>query len=52
VPAFEREGYLWSEFRIRDLAGTPTYPDFWSMAGNTGAREPQRFTALSANDGL
>jgi L-2-hydroxyglutarate oxidase len=33
VLAFKREGYKRTDFNLRDLAGTLTYPGFWHMAG-------------------
>jgi L-2-hydroxyglutarate oxidase len=33
VLAFKREGYRRTDFSLRDLAGTLTYPGFWRMAG-------------------
>jgi L-2-hydroxyglutarate oxidase len=32
VLAFKREGYRRTDFNLRDLAGTLTYPGFWHMA--------------------
>jgi len=33
VLALKREGYKRTDFNVRDLAGTLTYPGFWHMAG-------------------
>lgn len=33
VLALRREGYKRTDFNLRDLAGTLTYPGFWHMAG-------------------
>jgi L-2-hydroxyglutarate oxidase LhgO len=33
VLALKREGYKRTDFNLRDLAGTLTYPGFWHMAG-------------------
>ena len=33
VLALKREGYKRTDFSLRDLAGTLTYPGFWHMAG-------------------
>ena len=33
VLAFKREGYKRTDFNLKDLAGTLTYPGFWRMAG-------------------
>jgi L-2-hydroxyglutarate oxidase len=33
VLALKREGYKRTDFKLRDLAGTLTYPGFWHMAG-------------------
>jgi len=32
VLAFKREGYRWTDFSLRDTAGTLSYPGFWRMA--------------------
>ncbi|MBZ5570461.1 MAG: L-2-hydroxyglutarate oxidase [Acidobacteriia bacterium] len=42
VLAFKREGYRRTDFSLRDLAGTLTYPGFWRMAAKywqSGAAE-------------
>jgi L-2-hydroxyglutarate oxidase len=42
VLAFKREGYRWTDFSLRDLAGTLAYPGFWRMAAKywqSGAAE-------------
>lgn len=45
VPAFKREGYLRSDFSVRDMADTLTFPGFWRLAGSfwrTGLAETRR----------
>lgn len=45
VPALAREGYSWSAFSARDLAGTLGYRGSWRLArryGRVGAREVTR----------
>jgi L-2-hydroxyglutarate oxidase len=51
VLAFKREGYKRTDFNLRDLAGTLTYPGFWHMAGKywrDGASEYYRSLSKSA----
>jgi L-2-hydroxyglutarate oxidase len=33
VLALAREGYRWSDIRLRDVLDTATYPGFWKLAG-------------------
>lgn len=45
VLALAREGYRWTDVRLRDLASTLSWPGFWRMAGThwrTGAWEMRR----------
>jgi (S)-2-hydroxyglutarate dehydrogenase len=51
VLALKREGYKRTDFNLRDLAGTLTYPGFWHMAGKywrDGAAEYYRSLNKSA----
>lgn len=45
VLALAREGYRWTDVRLRDIASTLSWPGFWRMAGahwRTGAWEIRR----------
>jgi (S)-2-hydroxyglutarate dehydrogenase len=51
VLALKREGYKRTDFNLRDLAGTLTYPGFWHMAGKywrDGASEYYRSLSKKA----
>jgi (S)-2-hydroxyglutarate dehydrogenase len=51
VLALKREGYKRTDFNLRDLAGTLTYPGFWYMAGKywrDGASEYYRSLSKKA----
>jgi (S)-2-hydroxyglutarate dehydrogenase len=51
VLALKREGYKRTDFNLRDLAGTLTYPGFWHMAGKywrDGASEYYRSLSKGA----
>ena len=51
VLAFKREGYSWTDFSLRDVGGTFTYPGFWRMAAKywqSGAGEFYRSFNKSA----
>ncbi|MNX57307.1 L-2-hydroxyglutarate oxidase LhgO [compost metagenome] len=51
VLAFKREGYKFSDFSIKDLTDTFTWPGFWKIAfkyGKTGAMEMYRSLSKSS----